>query len=335
MNSRQPCLRCFAPRHTARRGFTLIELLVVMAIIAMLVALLLPAVQAARESARRTQCLNNMKQLGLAAHNYLSSHRSFPSGWICHDPDPTDDVTECQLSAPSVGPMSVQLNEDQKFKLYDNTVVSYGPSNPTNGTTMLISSLWGWHSMILPQMGASTANVNFKLPKSNANNILAAQTVLSSFVCPSAAYATNRPGGFAYTSYRGCTGTTSSNGTMYLNSAVSDRTVRDGTTTTILFGESQFGLWADALACCARVPVASDNRPPMDWMTAQTGGSGGGGSGGGNGFYFILGFGSWHEDVALFTMVDGSSRPISKSINLQILNSLATRDGNERVSDDF
>src|SRR5215472_6297923 len=114
----------------ARWGFTLIELLVVIAIIAVLISLLLPAVQAAREAARRAQCTNNLKQTGLAVHNYISSNDVFP--WGCFRQHSTSDPTGYPYtSGGSFVPLLPFHEQQQVFNAINFNYNIFGAGNGT------------------------------------------------------------------------------------------------------------------------------------------------------------------------------------------------------------
>jgi len=105
------------------RGFTLVELLVVIAIIGTLTALLLPAVQSAREAARRAQCSSSMRQLGIAMHVYLDANRRFPAGYLADTTSPTRDA-ETWDADPGTGwgmAIAPMLEEDALYAAYDKT----------------------------------------------------------------------------------------------------------------------------------------------------------------------------------------------------------------------
>jgi prepilin-type N-terminal cleavage/methylation domain-containing protein len=134
-----------------RRAFTLIELLVVIAIIAVLIALLLPAVQAAREAARRAQCVNNLKQLGLAAQNYLSANNVFPpqTSWPTMAANQSGNATGYAWGFSWYFALFPQLEQTQVF---NSVNFSLSPADPSQVTAAVIKV----SSLLCPTESANT-----------------------------------------------------------------------------------------------------------------------------------------------------------------------------------
>ncbi|MFO0426254.1 MAG: DUF1559 domain-containing protein, partial [Planctomyces sp.] len=152
----------------ARRGFTLIELLVVIAIIAVLVSLLLPAVQQARESARRTQCKNNMKQIGLAVHNFESSFQKLPHPGQCDSTGSTTTVYMTQSTCTLILPYIDQANVYNKMD-HQLTFAQMGTA-PYSYTTSFLNP---------NSTGAVYNDPNFP------DTVAAAKTYIPTVLCPS------------------------------------------------------------------------------------------------------------------------------------------------------
>ncbi|CAN5610610.1 DUF1559 domain-containing protein [soil metagenome] len=202
-----------------RGGFTLIELLVVIAIIGILIALLLPAVQAAREAARRSQCLNNLKQLGIALHNYNATIGCFPIGYTIYDqPWPGDPTVPGGHAKWGVLALTTPFLEQ----------------------TAVYEAL----NFNFPLIGGPNQNYTI-FPE----NLTALSTRVGIFHCPSdgldqsvapvfgSNYVANAGSGVDVPA----NGYRRVNGTFYVNSSTRIAEIRDGTSNTVVMSESLVG----------------------------------------------------------------------------------------------
>jgi prepilin-type N-terminal cleavage/methylation domain-containing protein len=285
-------------RTNRRMGFTLIELLVVIAIIAVLIGLLLPAVQKVRESASRMSCTNNLKQLSLAAQNYDSAIGRLPPGLIAQQ-----QGFSFTFSAPHVGALTLLL----PYLEQDNV---YNQLNPLPSPNMVMPNGW-WN---------------------NPTYFAAAQTKMKIFLCPSDPQPATQVGTFitlycdatdlvftggyfpnptgallGRTNYEPCAGTIGAGSDPFWSvwagpfgnlSSAKIGTVSDGTSNTIFFGETLGGSggptrdFAMSWMGAGLMATAWGLPNPPQWYT----------------------YGSNHTGVVMFGFGDGSVRPVMKGV---------------------
>ena len=217
-----------SPRRPAPPAFTLIELLVVIAIIAVLIALLLPAVQAAREAARRAQCTNNLKQLGLAAHNYLSVHETFPQGGYFNPSIPSTPWDK----GPFVG-LSQYLEQGTVFNAFNASLRYTDIANTTILTAKLAALQCPSDTLIQSPPISTSATYNWP-----AAGITIARTnyMANAGLWNSPAIGPNPFTDPNFSQYKA-----NATGVIFLYSATRIADITDGTNNTFLFGEGTYG----------------------------------------------------------------------------------------------
>jgi prepilin-type N-terminal cleavage/methylation domain-containing protein/prepilin-type processing-associated H-X9-DG protein len=315
-----------------RAGFTLIELLVVIAIIAVLIGLLLPAVQKVREAAQRASCTNNLKQLGLAAHNYHDVNYRLPSG------------------------INLPVSSQDGAVFPTNTLVA----SRAIGQPPVPGQFFSWLEALMPFIEQDNLRKTLDLTQREYANCLGPTSVgaqvVKNFLCPSdpidstvSTYSTNgQTYYFGMNSYGANGGTRSwyisnmrTDGVFWINSKVDINSIPDGSSNTFFFGErlhfdpvytaiSTLGGWAWAnynapqdyifstpVPVNFQLPIGSKTGSPNfpeDDRTAA--------------------FGSGHTGGANFCFGDGSVRFVTLTSNsdLPLLQALSTRAGGEAVA---
>jgi prepilin-type N-terminal cleavage/methylation domain-containing protein/prepilin-type processing-associated H-X9-DG protein len=320
-------------------GFTLVELLVVIAIIGILIALLLPAVQAAREAARRTQCVNNMKQLSLGCMNHADVRRRFPASATDHGASyvfqilPYIEYGALQASFN----MSAHVANEVNQPAWARSLATVRCPSQTNDEQTQISAIPAtasttnpyvdgndWRSHYLAVMGGKKSCTTPGAPNSHLTMIAA--------LCPSGNAVAD-------------TGGSASNGIMYPESKIRFRDITDGTSNTLLLGECSWNAgvtraWLVGSLMRPGVSFASGHKYSayggrnVAWPinTSTTKRIDGGGTGVPNFPVNDTSFGSLHTGGAHFAFADGSCTFVSENVNLEVLIAMASRAGGETVT---
>ncbi len=223
-------------RSGAVRGFTLIELLVVIAIIGVLIALLLPAVQSAREAARRAQCTNNMKQIGLAMHNYHSSNGGFPPPKIWSG---SGRVNPGMLAINTTGHVMILAHLEQQ-PMYNSYNFSHASCNSTYTTNTVVVGNYRVNTTVTSALISVFACPSDEAPETRTNSP-DTPTQYSMFEARRCNYVFctgwytdyDSPGAINYRSPR------EYQGVFYMDLSSSVGDIKDGTSNTTMIGESQ------------------------------------------------------------------------------------------------
>jgi prepilin-type N-terminal cleavage/methylation domain-containing protein len=310
-------MMCRNPVRSAARnhGFTLVELLVVIAIIGLLIAIMLPAIQAARESARKTQCANNLKQLGLGMHSYMLSRKAFPPGYISTVLPDHDD------GGPGWAWGSIILPYIEEIALHDGINMATSVESPEVEKVRLNSLAL----FVCPS--DDTFEPVIDIPEKKSNNV----------ICRMAAGNYVGSAGTIRPTCKLCRDVF--DGVFGRNRAIKPRELQDGLSKTLAVGE-RASYWSRPVIWGV-VPNSKiiDNQKPglyaagpayvlgttfhegfnietseeMDHATMGT---------------FAESFGSRHPGGAFFMFCDAGVRFVWDDADPAIMNALSTRDGN-------